>query len=105
MKNNRILKGLILIFVIIIVFMIGATPKSNKEVVKIDKYIYKSTNDFHIEQGEMGIEFSDGSWAIVNETRKEYIFQPVELGDWSMDFNNIKDFKNCVKTYLEIKNR
>ncbi len=78
--------------------------KLNK-TVRIKNILYKSTDNFHIEEGEIGIEFADGSWASINQAKNQYTFQPYMLGDWSYDFDNIEDFKNCITTYLNIANK
>lgn len=77
--------------------------KLNK-TVKVKKILYETTDNFHIEEGEIGIEFTDGSWASINQAKGNYVFQPVSMGDWSYNFDNIEDFKNCITTYLNIAN-
>lgn len=104
MKNKRLLKGLILIGIIAITFTIGGYTKQNKDIVKVENILYTSTEDFKLDEGEIGIEFNNGSWGIINESKQEYIFQPQELGDWNYNFDNIEDFKNCIETYLNIAN-
>ena len=82
--------------------------KQNKlnidDKVTVTNIIYESTDDFYLSDGEIGVEFSDGSWISFNALTNEYVFQPIELGDWSFDFDNVKDLENCVKTYLNNKN-
>lgn len=68
--------------------------------VTVTNILYESTNDFYLSEGEIGVEFSDGSWVSANLLTNEYTFQPYKLGDWSLDFDNLKDLENCVKTYL-----
>lgn len=75
---------------------------SNK--VTVTNILYESTNNFYLSEGEIGVEFSDGSWISANLLTNEYIFQPCELGDWSFDFDNVQDLENCVQTYLYNKN-
>lgn len=104
MKNKGLLKGLILISIVVIAFAIGGYTKQDKALVKVENILYKSTEDFKLDEGEVGIEFNNGSWGIVNESKQQYIFQPEELGDWNYKFDNIEDFKNCIETYLNIKN-
>lgn len=42
---------------------------------------------------------SDGSFAIIKDG--VYHFQPVNMGDYDYEFNNKKDWENCIKTYSE----
>lgn len=72
--------------------------------VTVTNILYESTNNFYLSEGEIGVEFSDGSWISANLLTNEYTFQPYELGDWSFDFDNVQDLENCIKTYLLIKN-
>lgn len=69
--------------------------------IKIEAILTESTENFHIEKGEYGIELSDGSWASVNLEKNHYEFQPVELGDWSYELENLTQLENVIKTYLE----
>lgn len=72
--------------------------------VTVTNILYESTNNFYLSEGEIGVEFSDGSWISANLLTNEYTFQPYELGDWSFDFDNVQDLENCVQTYLYNKN-
>lgn len=72
--------------------------------VTVTNILYESTNDFYLSEGEIGVEFSNGSWISANLLTNEYTFQPYELGDWSFDFDNLQDLEMCVKTYLYNKN-
>lgn len=81
---------------------------ANKEKIQptfqVTNIFYESTNNFYLSEGEIGGEFSDGSWISANPLTNEYTFQPYELGDWSFDFDNLQDLVNCVQTYLYNKN-
>lgn len=81
---------------------------ANKEEIQptfgVTNILYESTNDFYLENGDIGIEFSDGSYAIANLETNKYTFQPAALGDWNYSFNNLQDFENCIKTYASIQN-
>lgn len=81
---------------------------ANKEEIQttfeVTNVLYESTNDFYLENGDIGIEFSNGSYAIANLITNEYPFQPAALGDWDYSFNNLQDFENCIKTYASIQN-
>lgn len=83
--------------------------KTTKEEIKTDfkitNILYESSDSFYLDKGEIGIKFTNGSWAIINEEKNTYTFQPVELGDWDYNnFNSIEDFKKCINTYIPIKN-
>ena len=74
-------------------------PKAQTQF-KVTNVLYESTNDFYLENGDIGIEFSDGSYAIANLETNKYTFQPAALGDWDYnDFDSLEEFKNCIKTY------
>lgn len=44
--------------------------------------------------------FQDNSWFIIDRENEEYIFQPIELGDWDIELNSEKDLKNIMATYF-----
>ena len=103
MKTNKI--TILTMVIITIGLLIGATQQTNtNNKVTVTNILHESTNDFYLEPNEIGIEFSNGSWAVVNEQTNTYIFQAVELGDYEQEFNNLQDFENCIKTYASIKN-
>lgn len=81
---------------------------ANKEEVQptfeVTNVLYESTNDFYLEPNEIGIEFSDNSFAVANTETNEYTFQPAALGDWDYSFDNLQEFENCIKTYASIQN-
>lgn len=97
--RNKIIKGILLSVTIGLTFTVGKNFNTTEEI-KVEKVLYASTDDFHIEDGEIGIEFSDGSWASVNQDKNNYVFQPILMGDWSYDFDNLEDFEKCVNTYI-----
>lgn len=45
-------------------------------------------------------EFTDGSWFICDNTENEYIFQPVELGDWDYELENQEQLGKIMATYF-----
>ena len=108
---KKLIKTLLIISIISGIFTTAAVsiiekakdkePQSTFEVTNI---LYESTNDFYLEPNEIGIEFNNGSWAVVNEQTNTYIFQAIELGDWEQQFESLQDFENCIKTYASIKN-
>ena len=46
-------------------------------------------------------EFQDGSWFVYNDS--EYIFQPVELGDWDYELENKEQLRDVMATYFIYK--
>lgn len=75
------------------------TQKENNHTSTHNKYIignYRKTAD-----GDIVVEFSDYSWAIINHETKEYIFQPVCMGDWDMTFDSFEDLKMAMETYYQ----
>lgn len=107
------MKRLIMIFVIcfIVGFGVGVAKgnsyqgeKKEDNKLTIENVIKESTDNFVVDNGEIGFELSDESWGVINEKEKRYIFQPVEMEDWNYEFDNLKDFKNCLYTYLKNNN-
>ena len=98
--KKKILKGLLVSILVIGAFALGKINATNKKI-EVTDIITESTNDFKIEEGETGLILSNGSWASINELKGYYVFQPVELGDWSYEFDNLKDLKKCINTYIE----
>lgn len=45
-------------------------------------------------------EFTDGSWFICNNAENEYVFQPVELGDWDYELENQEQLGKIMATYF-----
>lgn len=86
-------------------YTIEKAVKETQPELKVSNVLYKSTDNFHLDDGDIGIEFSDGiTFAVANLETNTYAFQPAELGDWDLTFDNLKDFENCIKTYISIKN-
>ena len=48
--------------------------------------------------------YSDGSWSIINDSTKEYIFQPADLADWDYQCKNQDELERLIATYMNIKN-
>ena len=51
--------------------------------------------------GEIIVEFSDYSYAVINHDKKEYIFQPSCRGDWHMEFETFEELKIAMETYFQ----
>lgn len=60
------------------------------------------TGEYDVDiNGEIIVDFSDYSWAIINHKEKEYVFQPACMGDWDMTFDTFKELKMAMTTYFE----
>lgn len=98
---RKLVKILILIIVLGLGVSIGVS--ANKlERVHVARVEYKSQDDVYLEKGEKYIELSDGSYYIYGNGN--YIFQPVDLGDWDYELETYDDLMKVVNTYLSIKN-
>lgn len=101
MKNfKNVLMGMVIGGLLVI----GVNNLQKVNEIKILREITQSEEGIHLENGDKFTEFTDGSFCITNEENGTYIFQPVDLGDWNYEVDNIKDLENIVKTYLNIKN-
>lgn len=78
--------------------------QNNKiEVIGIYTDVETATaNNFYIDKGEIAVEFSDSSFALINESKNYYSFTPATLGDWDLEFSNIDQLENCIETYISI---
>lgn len=101
--KRKVLKVLLITISISISFFVGKNFNNDKKIVEVENVLYESKDDFILDDNEIVIEFSNGSFAIMNDVKKEYTFQPYEVGDWNYSFDNFEDFKNCIETYLNIK--
>lgn len=45
-------------------------------------------------------ELKDKSWFLIDRENNEYVFQPVELGDWDYEVNSETELKNIIATYF-----
>ena len=54
--------------------------------------------------GKVIVDFSDSSYAIINHEEQEYIFQPVCMGDWDMQFETFEHLKMAMETYFKYSN-
>lgn len=76
---------------------VPVVTKSANEVEKItatyEKYV----------DGSTVVEFSDYSYAIFDDKKNEYIFQPACMGDWDMQFESSEQLKMAMETYFDGK--
>lgn len=93
--KRKLIKGLSISMLIVSAFMLGKAT-SNKEV-KI-----KSIDNEN--SGSYIVTLSDGSFASVNESKGQYKFYPISMGDWDYSLNSKEELERCINTYLEIKN-
>ena len=71
------------------------SQKSNK--VEVENISYES-------DGNIIVDFTNGSWCIVNQEKGIYKFQPTEMGDYDYTFNDLVTMQKAIKTYLLIQN-
>ena len=60
------------------------------------------TNSYYQEDGDLVVEYNDGSWSVINEDTNKYIFGPANMGDWDLQLKNKEEFRNVVDTYKEL---
>lgn len=83
-----------IVFIIIglvmgLIIYLGITKNNENYCIEITKSEYK--NVFYLK---------DNSWFILDRENQEYIFQPVELGDWDYELNTEKELKKILATYF-----
>ena len=49
-------------------------------------------------------DYTDGSWSIIDHEKGDYVFQPVDLGDWDYTCKNEEELNKLIDTYLSMKN-
>lgn len=64
----------------------------NESLKNLFEYKYVNYNAY---------EFQDGSWFVYNDN--EYVFQPVELGDWNYELENKEQLRDIMATYFIYK--
>lgn len=85
--------------------LINAQSKPEpKEPISIISTFTESRNDFYLDNGDIAIELSDGSYAIYNDSTNLYTFTPAILGDWDYTLNNKTELDNIITTYINIAN-
>lgn len=100
---KKLVKALGLIGVLALGIVIGANLNKNEvEKVHITRVEIESQEDVYLEKGEKYIELSDGSFYIYGNGN--YMFQPVDLGDWDYEVETYEQLMNLVNTYLSMKN-
>lgn len=60
------------------------------------------TNSYYQEDGDLVVEYNDGSWSVINEETNKYVFAPANMGDWDLQLKNKEEFRNVVDTYKEL---
>ncbi len=104
-KNNEVEK-IVEVPVEKIVKEVVETPIENVEI----EYMWYQEGDvqeidgFHLDDSDMLVMLTDGSYAICNGQKNTYMFQPVNLGDWDYTVENEQQLENIIKTYLSMKN-
>lgn len=69
-----------------------STEKESEKIIGT----YKKRAD-----GDILVDFSDYSYAIINHETEEYIFQPSCMGDWNIEFESFEDLKMAMSTYFD----
>lgn len=84
-----------------------ASSNSNKvEIILIAKdEPVKSKYDgaeINLKKGEFYFELSDGSWGLYRDGA--YVFQPIDLGDWSYELKDANELERITNVYMMNKN-
>ena len=104
-KNNEVEKIVEVPFEKIVKEVVE-TPIENVEI----EYMWyqeggvQEIDGFHLDDSDMLVMLTDGSYAICNGQKNTYMFQPVNLGDWDYTVENEQQLENIIKTYLSMKN-
>ncbi len=97
--------------------LIGANKTTNakiqendsKKKIEIEYTYYQEGNKqeidgFYLDDSDLLVMLTDGSYAIFNGVQKIYTFQPVDLGDWDYSLDSEEKLINIIKTYISMKN-
>lgn len=89
--KKSILKIMVFYTIVLMVLLgIALIAKNNEKNI----FEIKSTNYANV------YDFQDGSWFILDRNNNEYVFQPMELGDWDITLNNEEELKKVLSTYF-----
>lgn len=105
---KKIIAGLMMAVTLVTGFVAGGAvakataPQAEKQQVTITRTVTESEEGLYLEAGQEYIELSDGSWLI--HGNGEYIFQPIDMGDWNYEADNAEELEKMVKTYMNMKN-
>lgn len=80
---------IIISLVIGLIIYLGIMKNNKNDCIEFTESEYK--NVFYLK---------DNSWFILDRENQEYIFQPVELGDWDYELNTEKELKKILATYF-----
>lgn len=97
--------------------LIGANKTTNAKIQENDskkkvgiEYTYyqegnkQEIDGFYLDDSDLLVMLTDGSYAIFNGVQKIYTFQPVDLGDWDYSLDSEEKLINIIKTYISMKN-
>lgn len=87
----------------VIEFINSKETKLKDNKITVTNIYYETCEEFVLSDGEIGVILSDGSWISANTKTNEYIFQPYDLGDWSLNFDSLEKLNNCVINYINNK--
>lgn len=74
--------------------------QSNNQPVRLVKVITESTEDIKLDTHETYREYSNGAWTLENDYTHKYELGIPQLGDWTYQLNNRKDFDHITQTYF-----
>lgn len=102
--KEKVKENWFLIVISILVISLGITGiYYNIQIYQVSEQIKyeKEKNLFEIYNvNDKVYEFTDGSWFICNNAENEYVFQPVELGDWDYEVKNKEELSKIMATYF-----
>ena len=102
--KEKVKENLFLIVISILVISLGITGiYYNIQIYQVSEQIKneKEKNLFETcNVNDKVYEFTDGSWFICDSAENEYVFQPVELGDWDYELDNQEELGKIMATYF-----
>lgn len=102
--KEKVKENWFLIVISILVILLGITGiYYNIQIYQVSEQIKyeKEKNLFETcNVNDKVYKFTDGSWFICDNTENEYVFQPVELGDWDYEVENREELSKIMATYF-----
>mgnify|MGYP003275941074 CR=1 FL=1 len=97
---NKFVKSMTLIGIFVVGVFVGTHVKTNDKI-EVKEIVTESREGLYLECSEKYVELTDGSFIIYGNGN--YIFQPVDLGDWNYELESEEDLRNIVLTYKSMK--
>lgn len=116
MKRVKFEKEMLVAIVGVVMMVVGLLMGFKDEVVEVEnkkvtvEYVWEQQGDeqeldgFYLENGDVVVMLSDESFALMNREKNQYLFLPIDLGDWDYELENETQLENIIKTYLSMKN-